>query len=316
MELLKTLFEKAELPADFKEQAEVLFEASVNEVVEAKVAAKAKELSEAFDAKLADAINEQTEKHVENLSKFLDEAVLEWAKENAVAIDGKLQLESAQLFLSGIKSIFEKAEVEINGDTEGVVKALQEQVEELKAKNESQEKELTEAQTQLIANEKANIIAEATDELADTQADRVAKLCESFDFKSSEDFKKKVELVVEAVSGKKKVKEDAADGDDEDKDPDADGDDDSTKDKKKNPDADQDDSEDDDDELDESKKKKVKEGYKAVKVSGDLEVAAADAHIVESHEEVETIEKIVERTKEQHAPHFQSDLVKATFDIL
>jgi hypothetical protein len=206
MELLKALFESAELPADFKEKTTTLFEAAVDEKVKTEVAT----LTEGFQNKLEEAKAEFLAEAIKTVDAVIEEAILEWAQENAVALDSEVKGQIAESFLSGLKAVFEKADIELSGDTAGkeLVK-LQEQNAELVKQAEDTQKALTEAQDRLTKIAIKEIIAEVTAGLADTQAHRVTKLVEAFDFKSAEDFRAKAIMVVEAVGGKIKGTADA-----------------------------------------------------------------------------------------------------------
>lgn len=199
MELLKTLFENAELPADFKEKTSTLFEAAVDEKVKAELAT----LTEAYEAKLAEAQEKFVAEATASVDAVIEETVLEWAKENAVAIDSEVKGQIAESFLSGLKGLFEKADIELTGDTAGkeLIK-LQEQATAAEKAAAEAKAALVEAQAQLTQIKVKEIIESATEGLAETQIHRVQKLCEAFEFKSAEDFQSKVALVVEAVGGK------------------------------------------------------------------------------------------------------------------
>jgi hypothetical protein len=198
MELLKALFENAELPTDFKEKTTTLFEAAVDERVKVELAT----LQESFDVKLTEAKETFAAEAVAKIDAVVEATVLEWAKENAVALDSEVKGQIAESFLQGLKGVFEKADIELSGDTAGkeLVK-LQEQNAELAKQAEADKAALVEAQTQLVQIKIKDIIEQVTEGLADTQAHRVAKLCEAFDFKSEDDFRAKAALVVEAVGG-------------------------------------------------------------------------------------------------------------------
>lgn len=197
MTLLKSLFENAGLPTDFEEKASTLFEAAVEEKVKEQLST----LQESFDAKVAASKEEFVAEAVELLDKTIQEAIVEWSQENADSLDTSIKATIAESFLSGLKGLFEGAEVEIHGDTEGKIKSLQEQVEALTQTVQETKTALTEAQETILSAKVKAIVESVTVGLSDTEALRVSRLCEAFDFKSEEDFRSKVELVKEAVTG-------------------------------------------------------------------------------------------------------------------
>lgn len=199
MELLKALFENAELPADFKEKTTTLFEAAIDESVKAELV----KIQESYDAKLVEAKAAFAADAVKTVDALVEETVLEWAKENAVALDSQIKGQIAESFLSGLKGVFEKADIELTGGTAGqeLVK-LQEANATLVAEASAAKTALVEAEQKLVQIKVKEIIGQVTEGLADTQVHRVAKLMEAFDFKSEDDYRAKAALVVEAVGGK------------------------------------------------------------------------------------------------------------------
>jgi hypothetical protein len=198
MELLKTLFENAELPADFKVKTTALFEAAVDEKVKADLAS----IQETYDAKLVTAKETLVSESVALIDSVVEETILEWAKENAVGLDSQLKGQIAESFLSNLKAVFEKADIELSGDTAGkeLVKLQEQNIALVTAAAESKAA-LIEAEDKLIDLKVKEIIESVTAGLADTQAHRVAKLCEAFDFKGEVDFRAKAAMVLEAVVG-------------------------------------------------------------------------------------------------------------------
>lgn len=199
MELLQALFESADLPTDFKEKTTTLFEAAVDERVKNQLA----QIQESYDAKLTEAKDQFASNAVATIDALVEETVLEWAKENAVALDSQIKGQVAESFLTSLKGVFEKADIELNGDTAGkeLVK-LQEANAALEAEAKAVKQSLVEAEAKLTDIKRKEVIAQVTEGLADTQVHRVTKLLEAFDFKTEEDFRGKAALVVEAVGGK------------------------------------------------------------------------------------------------------------------
>lgn len=207
MELLKALFENAELPTDFKEKTTTLFEAAVDERVKAELV----KVQEAFDAKVDTAKTDFVTEATATIDAVVEETVLEWAKENAVALDSQIKGQIAESFLTDLKSVFEKADIELSGDTAGAkIAELTEAAAAAEAKTVAAQAALVEAEQKLTKHAIKEILEAKTVGLADTVAHRVTKLCEAFDFKSAEDFASKVDMVMEAVGGIKAVTDDGS----------------------------------------------------------------------------------------------------------
>lgn len=198
MQLLQALFENADLPADFKEKTAIVFEAAVDEAVKAQLVT----IQESFDAKVDSAKEKFVTESAESVTAIVEATVLEWAKENAVALDSAAKATLAESFLTDLRGMFEKADIEMSGDTAGLeITKLIESNTKLVTEAQDLKTQVAEAQAKLTKLHVKSIIEAVTVGLADTTAHRVAKLCEAFEYKSDEDFRSKVTMVLEAVAG-------------------------------------------------------------------------------------------------------------------
>ena len=67
----------------------------------------------------------------ENLDKYLDYVVEQWMEENEIAIEAGIKVEMAESFMTGLKSLFEDHNVDINEETHDVVADLETEIEGL-----------------------------------------------------------------------------------------------------------------------------------------------------------------------------------------
>lgn len=197
MDLLQTLFESAEIPADFKEKTTALFEAAVQEKMKAQVL----ELQESYDARLEEAKKTFVTESLAAIDSVYEEAIVEWAKENSVALDASIKVGIAESFLQEFKQVFEKAEVELHGDTEGKITSLQESVAAAEKAALEAKQELKEAQDKLTTIEKAKVLESVTAGLSVATVERIKMLSEAFDSSDLAEYARKLALVKEAVSG-------------------------------------------------------------------------------------------------------------------
>jgi len=198
---IQVLFNGETLTEEFKVKAKTIFEAAVSE----RVAEIEQNIIEASAA----VIREETEKAVtvglENLTEavdgYLTEVSREWLKENQVEVERGLRTEIAENFIAGLKQLFENSYVEVPEEKVDLVDGLFEQ-------NTQLEKSLNEAiQTNLTLN--SALVAQACSEqfmhiangLTDTETERLAKLAESLDFESVEQYAEKVKLLKESYFG-------------------------------------------------------------------------------------------------------------------
>jgi hypothetical protein len=206
MQLLKALFESAELPTDFQEKTTVLFETALTEAVDAQVAAKAVVLQEAFDSRFEVAKKDFISEASALFDTVLESTIVEWTKENVVALDTNIKVTLAESFLNGFKGLLEKADVELTpSDATPKLNALQEQVDALTKTVAEKTTALTEATNTLTSLKTKEIITEMTQGLPDTVTARISKLSESFGFKSEDDFRSRTTMIIEAITGGKTI---------------------------------------------------------------------------------------------------------------
>lgn len=202
MNLLESLFNGTEITEEFKSKVETLFEAAVNEKVDALVAEKVKAIEETFDRKLEEAKETFITEKSEILESFIDAAVSEWANENSQVLDDIMKVQIAESFLDGLRNLFVEHNVQIpDTNTVSIIESLQTEIVRLQEENEKLAEQGETVAEALESFLKADIVSEATINLSDIQADRVSKICEAFEFNSKEDFAKKVSYVVEGITG-------------------------------------------------------------------------------------------------------------------
>lgn len=187
------------------EKAKVLVEAQINEMVQAKVEEITEKEIARLDEKFEEAKTEYIAEATDNVSEFLDAIIVEWAKENAVAIDNKVKGEIGVELVGMLKEAFEKSSITLpEVDVEGALNEAQENVTALQEELKEAQRLLAEASAEILLTQKKEVISEVTAGLALTQVDRIAKLAESFEFTTKDEFKQKVETLAEAIAGKDK----------------------------------------------------------------------------------------------------------------
>lgn len=221
MKLITEMFEGVEgIDESIINKAQTLVEAEINEQVGLKVTeavqAEVSRLDEQYETAKQNFITESEEK----LSAFIDSVVVEWAKENAVAIDNQIKVQIAEQFVTTLKEAFVAAEVQLPANEESTITSLQEQITAVEADKAKLQTQLNEATAELVTKNRIEILTEATKGLVDTQADRVKRLTEGFEFKDADSFKEKVSIIVEAITDKKPEKEEKEEDSDKDADTD------------------------------------------------------------------------------------------------
>lgn len=190
------------LSEGFRSKATELFESAVK----AKVAAEVESIEESYVAQLNEEVATVTKKLSEQVDSYLNYVVQNWMQENKVAIEAGLRTEIAENFIGALKNVFTESYIEVPEGKENVVDTLNKEVfklEEQLLKATESNMALTESVSKL---QRTQVIAEASKDLASTEAVKLNSLVEDVDFESAETFSKKVQSVKESYFRKSVTK--------------------------------------------------------------------------------------------------------------
>ena len=116
-------------------------------------------------------------------------------EENKLAIQNGLRTEIAENFMESMKNLFVESYIEVPESKIDLVDDLAEQVDELEEKLNATTGDAIALAEELETYKRNAVIAEASRDLADTQAEKLAELVESVDF--DENFASKVATIKE-----------------------------------------------------------------------------------------------------------------------
>jgi hypothetical protein len=202
--------EEATLSEEFKEKAEVIFEAAIK----SKLAEEIDRLEEKYNEELAEEVSTTKADLVEKVDSYLNYVVENWMEENKLAVQSGLRTEIAEKFMNSLKDLFVESYIEVPESKVDLVDELAENVEELEnALNETTAKHISMAE-ELEQYKRDAVIREHSAGLAETQIEKLKDLVEDFDFDTEEAFSAKVATVKESYFTKK-VTESAAIEEDE-----------------------------------------------------------------------------------------------------
>ena len=192
-EHLEALFNGETLSEEFMNKAATIFEAAVNERVNAM---REEVLSEA-----ATVIQEEVEKSVNELAERLDDylgyVVEEWMEENKLAVENGIRTEIAENFMSGLKELFETHYIQVPAEKYDVVDGLFAENEELEGQLNEQLQKNMDLEKELVAYQAANVFAEVSDGLTDVEVEKFASLAEGVDAENLEQYKEKLNILKE-----------------------------------------------------------------------------------------------------------------------
>ena len=190
-EAVERLFEGTELSEDFKTQTVAIFEAAVQEKVTAEKAA----LEEKFESDLQEQVNVTVDELVEKVDQYLDYVVESWMEDNKVEVESNIKVEVAESLLTSIKGLVIEHNMEIDDEQVDVVAELEAKLEESTSKYNDIVEQMIEVRE---AKEKADLdIAFKTisEDLTDTQVEKLRVLSEGVSYESVEEFTTKMEAI-------------------------------------------------------------------------------------------------------------------------
>ena len=193
---------EATLSEEFKGKAQTIFEAAIN----SKVAAEIDRLEEKFNEELEAEVSTTKEELVNKVDSYLNYVVENWMEENKVAVQTGLRTEIAEKFMNNLKDLFTESYIEVPESKVDLVDDLAAEVEELEETLNNQTAKTIAMTEELEGYQREAVIREASNDLAETQIEKLKTLTDSIDFDGKEDFAKKVNTVKESYFKKKAVK--------------------------------------------------------------------------------------------------------------
>jgi len=190
-EAVERLFEGTELSEDFKTQTVAIFEAAVQEKVTAEKAA----LEEKFESDLQEQVNVTVDELVEKVDQYLDYVVESWMEDNKVSVESNIKVEVAESLLTSIKGLVIEHNMEIDDEQVDVVADLEARLEESTSKYNEVVEQMIEVRE---AKEKADIaiaFKTVSEDLTDTQVEKLRVLSEGVSYESVEEFTTKMEAI-------------------------------------------------------------------------------------------------------------------------
>jgi hypothetical protein len=189
---------EATLSEEFKQKTSVIFEAAVK----SKVSAEVSRLEEQYTEELAEEVETIKTDLVGKVDSYLNYVVESWMEENRLAIENGLRTEIAENFMTGMKNLFVESYIEVPETKVDLVDDLATQVDELEERLNSTTGDAISLAEELETYKRNAIIAEASRDLADTQAEKLSSLLENVDFEDEDTFVTKVNTVKESYFSK------------------------------------------------------------------------------------------------------------------
>lgn len=193
------------LSEGFKAKAETIFEAAL----QSKIISETAKLEERYASDLAGEVEAIKEDLVDKVDGYLTYVVENWMKDNEVAIEHSLKSEITESFIDSLGQLFAEHHINVPEDKGDILDALSEEAKDAKAQLNDATANAMELAEQVKTYQRKEIVAEACEGLAATEAAKVKELAEAVEADDNETFASKVATIKESYLKKDTAVEDA-----------------------------------------------------------------------------------------------------------
>jgi hypothetical protein len=182
------------LSEGFKAKAETIFEAAL----QSKIISETAKLEERYASDLAGEVEAIKEDLVDKVDGYLTYVVENWMKDNEVAIEHSLKSEITESFIDSLGQLFSEHHINVPSDKGDILDALSEEAKDAKAQLNDATANAMELAEQVKTYQRKEIVAEACEGLAATEAAKVKELAEAVEADDNESFASKVATIKES----------------------------------------------------------------------------------------------------------------------
>ena len=193
----------ADLSEEFKDKAVTIFETAVK----TRIKEQTKILEAQYEEKLASEKETMKEAMTEKVDSYLNYVVEEWMKENELAVERGIRTEIAEDFITGLKDLFKEHYIDVPEEKYNVLDDLTNQNKKLEDKLNEQIEKNVELSKKVSDADRHSIVAEISDDLADTEKEKFTSMAENVEYDSADKFREKLETIKESYFPKKKIEE-------------------------------------------------------------------------------------------------------------
>jgi len=186
-----------DLSEDFKTKASTIFEAAVSAKVLSEVNQRIEKLEVDYKKEITEAKEEHLSTVTEKVDGYLNYVVEEWMKENELAVEKGIRSELVEDFMTGLKNLFTEHYIDIPEEKVDLVDDLFEKVEELEQKLDESINTSVDIKKELAEYKKAETLREVSEDLADTEKEKLGKLADGIDFEDKSQYSEKLEVIKE-----------------------------------------------------------------------------------------------------------------------
>ena len=196
----------ADLSEEFKDKAATIFETAVK----TRIKEQTKILEAQYEEKLSSEKETIKEAMTEKVDSYLNYVVEEWMKENELAVERGIRTEIAEDFITGLKGLFKEHYIDVPEEKYNVLDDLTNQNKKLEDKLNEQIEKNVELSKKVSDADRHTIVAEISDDLADTEKEKFTSMAENVEYDSADKFREKLETIKESYFPKTKIEETAS----------------------------------------------------------------------------------------------------------
>ncbi len=186
-----------ELSEEFKTKAATIFEAAVSAKVISEVNARLQVFEDDYKKELSEAKDEYLTTMSEKIDGYLNYVVEEWMKDNELAVEKGIRSELVKDFMTGLKNLFQEHYIDIPEEKVDLVDDLFEKVEELESKLDESINTNVEVKQELAKFKKEEVLRSVSEELAETEKEKLTKLADGIDYENDDQYQEKLEVLKE-----------------------------------------------------------------------------------------------------------------------
>ena len=195
---VKALMEGEEALSDeFKTKAATIFESAVSTKILSEVNSRIEILEGEYAQELEEAKEEHSTQLTEKVDGYMSYVVEEWMKDNELAVERGIRSELVEDFMTGLRNLFQEHYIDIPEEKVDLVDDLFGKVEELEGKLDEEINRSVDLKKELSEYKRDETIREVSDNLADTEKEKLSKLAEGIEYEDKEQFNEKLGVLKE-----------------------------------------------------------------------------------------------------------------------
>jgi len=211
-ESIQDIFEGMDLSEDFRNKVSVVFEAALNEKVNAKTKEIEESVREELQADLQEQVDTKIGSIVEDLDSYLGYVVNEWMQENEIAIESGMKVQMAESLMGGLKDLFSEHNIEVDETSVDLVGGLEEEIGTLSSKANDVINENIKLSEEIASLKAEKVFEDLTESLTVSQRERLKSLSENLNYSNIEEYSTNLTTLKESFfTEKTSVKNDTVD---------------------------------------------------------------------------------------------------------